>query len=68
MGYEYEMAQLLAKKLNLKLEIIEAKNINDMIYKLRKGEGDVIAYQMPYLDGQEVNFRTIQVGMVFYIL
>jgi membrane-bound lytic murein transglycosylase F len=59
MGYEYEMAQLLAKKLNLKLEIIEAKNINDMIYKLRKGEGDVIAYQMPYLEGQEVNFNYV---------
>ena len=59
MGYEYEMAQLLAKNLNLKLEIIEAKNINDMIYKLRKGEGDVIAYQMPYLDGQEVNFNYV---------
>jgi membrane-bound lytic murein transglycosylase F len=59
MGYEYEMAQLLAKKLNLKLEIIEAKNINDMIYKLRKGEGDVIAYQMPHLAGQEVNFNYV---------
>jgi len=59
MGYEYEMAQLLAKKLNLKLQIIEAKNMNDMIYKLRKGEGDVIAYQMPYLEGQDVNFNYV---------
>jgi len=59
MGYEYELAQVLAKKLNLKLEIIEANNINDMIYKLRKGEGDVVAYQMPFLEGQEVNFNYV---------
>ena len=44
MGYEYELLQRLAEHLNLKLEIVIAHNINDVINILNRGEGDIIAH------------------------
>ncbi|MDA3816282.1 MAG: transporter substrate-binding domain-containing protein [Prolixibacteraceae bacterium] len=44
MGYEYELVQRLAKELNVKLEIVLANNINELIDMLNRGEGDIIAH------------------------
>jgi membrane-bound lytic murein transglycosylase F len=44
MGYEYELLQRLAEELNVKLEIVLAHNINELIDMLNRGEGDIIAH------------------------
>lgn len=44
MGYEYDMAKLLAKELELELNVVVAKNFNEVFELLAKGEGDVIAF------------------------
>jgi membrane-bound lytic murein transglycosylase F len=44
MGYEYELLQRLAEELNVKLEIVLAQNINELIDMLNRGEGDIIAH------------------------
>lgn len=43
MGYQYDMLQRLAKFLKLKLELIVATDVEDMMKKLKGGEGDIIA-------------------------
>ncbi|NCC09956.1 MAG: transporter substrate-binding domain-containing protein [Bacteroidia bacterium] len=47
MGFQYELSEQFAKSLGLKLRVVVAKNIDDMIHKLRAGEGDLIAYNLP---------------------
>lgn len=47
MGFQYELSQQFAKSLGLKLRVVVAKNVADLIYKLRVGEGDIIAYNLP---------------------
>lgn len=42
-GYEYEMASLLAKHLNVKLKIKTVDGVQDAVEKLQRGEGDLIA-------------------------
>lgn len=44
MGYEYELLQRLADHLGLKLEVVIAHNINDVINMLNRGEGDIVAH------------------------
>jgi membrane-bound lytic murein transglycosylase F len=44
MGYEYELLRRLAEHMNLKLEIVLARDINDLINMLNSGEGDIIAH------------------------
>ncbi len=44
MGYEYELLQLLGKHLDLHVEIKLARDLEEMILMLEKGEGDLIAY------------------------
>jgi membrane-bound lytic murein transglycosylase F len=44
MGYEYELLQRLAKYLGVGLEIVLAKDNNDLINMLNRGEGDLIAH------------------------
>ncbi len=47
MGYEYELCSMLANDLGLHLKMIVAPNQNAMIRMLERGEGDLIAYNMP---------------------
>lgn len=44
MGFEYEILKDLAKKLDLNLELVVSKNMDDLFEMLNKGEGDMIAY------------------------
>jgi len=44
MGYEYEMAGRLADYLDLKLKVILAEDINELISMVNRGEGDLIAF------------------------
>ncbi|WPP48087.1 MltF family protein [Catalinimonas niigatensis] len=46
MGYEYELLTLLATELNLKLQIKLTSDIDEAIYMLNEGEGDIIAFNM----------------------
>lgn len=47
MGYEYELCSMLANDLGLHLKIIVAPNQVTMLRMLERGEGDMIAYNMP---------------------
>jgi membrane-bound lytic murein transglycosylase F len=44
MGYEYELLQMLGEHLGLKVDIIIAHDLEEMINMLERGEGDLIAY------------------------
>lgn len=48
MGFQYELAQQFARSQGLKLKIKTARNMQDMLNRLRRGEGDIIAYNVPY--------------------
>ncbi len=48
MGFQYELAQQFAQHLGLKMRIEVSRSIPEMIRKLKAGEGDVIAYNMPF--------------------
>ena len=43
MGFQYELLSLLAKSLEVDLEIVLARNIDSVIPMLNRGEGDIIA-------------------------
>ena len=43
MGYQYELSEQFARSLGLKLRVEVAKNIPELVHKLKKGEGDMIA-------------------------
>lgn len=47
MGFQYELSEQFAKYLGLKLRVKVAKNIPELVSKLKKGEGDMIAYSLP---------------------
>ncbi|MEG2126435.1 MAG: transglycosylase SLT domain-containing protein [Bacteroides sp.] len=47
MGFQYELSEQFAKSLGVKLRIEVAKNVPELIHKLRTGEGDIIAYNLP---------------------
>jgi len=47
MGYQYELSEQFARSLGLKLRVEVAKNIPELVHKLKKGEGDMIAYNLP---------------------
>jgi len=47
MGYEYELCSLLANDLGLHLKMVVAPNLATMVQMLERGEGDMIAYNMP---------------------
>lgn len=44
MGFEYELLERLAKELDLELDIVVAKNVNELFDMLNSGKGDLIAY------------------------
>ncbi len=46
MGYEYELLNKLAAHLGLELEIVLAKNMNEILDMLERGDGDIIAYSV----------------------
>lgn len=46
MGYEYELLSLLAKDLDLRLQIRLSSDIDEAISMLNNGEGDIIAFNM----------------------
>ncbi len=48
MGFEYELAKRLAIELGVNIKMIIANKEQDMIDMLEKGEGDMIAYRIPY--------------------
>lgn len=43
MGYEYEMLRSFAKHMNLDLQIIVAKDMDDIFSQLQKGEVDIVS-------------------------
>jgi membrane-bound lytic murein transglycosylase F len=47
MGYQYELSEQFAQSLGLKLSVKVAHDVPDLIEKLRCGEGDIIAYNVP---------------------
>ncbi|MCX6308124.1 MAG: transglycosylase SLT domain-containing protein [Bacteroidia bacterium] len=47
MGYEYELCSMMANDLGLHLKMIVAPNPLTMVRMLERGEGDMIAYNMP---------------------
>lgn len=48
MGFQYELAQQFAASQGMTLKIKTARNMKEMITKLHKGEGDIIAFNVPY--------------------
>jgi membrane-bound lytic murein transglycosylase F len=44
MGYEFELLERFAKYLDVDLEIIVVDNIDELLEKLNKGEGDIVAH------------------------
>jgi len=47
MGFQYDLANQFAKSLGVKLRIEVANNVNELVNKLNKGEGDLIAFNLP---------------------
>lgn len=62
MGYEFEMLERFAKHLNVELELIVVKDIDELIDKLIKGEGDLLAYGLTI-----TNQRKEQVDFTNYL-
>ena len=58
MGYEYELAKYLAKDMGVAMKTIVLSSLEEMIEALQDGEGDVIAFRVPYTTGlrQKVSF------------
>lgn len=50
MGYEYDLLKLLAEELGVDLELIVAKDIDQMIEMLNNGDGDIIAHSLTILN------------------
>ena len=47
MGYEYELIRKFAQDHDLVLNMVIARNMSNMIDMLNRGEGDIIAYDVP---------------------
>jgi membrane-bound lytic murein transglycosylase F len=47
MGFQYELSQQFTNSLGLRLNIVVAGNVEQLIEKLENGEGDLIAYPLP---------------------
>ena len=58
MGFEYEIFKRLANHLNVRLEIVLAKNVDSIIPMLNRGDGDIIAlgYTITAERKEDVNF------------
>jgi membrane-bound lytic murein transglycosylase F len=53
MGYEYELLNQFARSQNLRLEIVVAHNIDELLEMLNRGDGDLIAYGMTITQDRE---------------
>lgn len=47
MGFQYELSQQFADELGVKLRVETARTATELVEKLLKGEGDLIAYNLP---------------------
>lgn len=47
MGFQYELSEQFAQSLGVTLRVKVARNTADLVHKLRAGEGDLIAYNLP---------------------
>jgi len=58
MGYEYELLTILAKELELDLEIKIARSMDEIFEELNNGEGDIIAHNLTVTKARKeiVNF------------
>lgn len=58
MGFEFEILQQFAESIGVELEIQVVKNLDSLIIKLNKGEGDIIAcnYTITKERGKQINF------------
>lgn len=58
MGFEYELLQQFCESIGVELEVEVVKNLDSLIVKLNKGEGDVIAcnYTITKDRGKKINF------------
>jgi membrane-bound lytic murein transglycosylase F len=52
MGFDYELLTRLAEHLNLKLEIVVADDVDELINMLIRGDGDMIAYALTITDNR----------------
>jgi membrane-bound lytic murein transglycosylase F len=52
MGFDYDMLTRLADHLNLKLDIVVARDVDDLINMLIRGDGDMIAYALTITDSR----------------
>ena len=50
MGFQYELASQFAEYLGVRLEVIIAKKVADMPRMLVEGEGDLVAFGLPYVN------------------
>jgi len=53
MGYEYELIRHFAESQGLKLEVVVAQDIDELITMLNRGDGDVVAYGMTITQDRE---------------
>lgn len=60
MGYEYELLKLLANELDVDLELVIAKDIDQMFDMLIEGKGDLIAYNLTIMSkrAERIAFST----------
>lgn len=58
MGYEFELLERFAEYLDVTLEIIVVKNVNELFEKLNNGEGDILAHGLTITSSrkEEVSF------------
>lgn len=58
MGYEFELLERFANYLDVNLEIVIVKNIDELFEKLNNGEGDIVAHGLTITNErkQEVSF------------
>lgn len=58
MGYEFELLERFSKYLDVSLEIVIVKNIDELIDKLNNGEGDIVAHGLTITNDrkEEVSF------------
>lgn len=60
MGFEYELLERLAQDLDVELEMVVAKDENDLIDLLQNGDGDLLAYGYTITESRKkkINFTT----------
>ncbi len=57
MGFEYDLLQMLARELNVKLEVKVARDLDSVIHMLNSGKGDIIAAHLAVTKGRRAQFQ-----------